>query len=66
MSLNLKILDVLACPVCKGKLSYDKNATGLICKFDKLLFPVVDGTPIMLVEQAQFVDIEKNYKNKKR
>jgi uncharacterized protein len=53
MSLDLKILDVIACPICKGKLQYDKNAQVLICKFNKIAFPVKDGVPIMLVHQAK-------------
>ena len=50
---DLKILDILVCPICKGKLSYDKSAQELLCKFDKLAFPICDGVPIMIVEQAR-------------
>lgn len=53
MALNLKILDVIACPICKGKLDYDKNTQTLICKFNKLSFPIKNGVPILLVEQAK-------------
>lgn len=53
MILNTKILDVIACPICKGKLRYDKNQHILVCKFNRLSFPIKDGVPIMLVEEAQ-------------
>jgi uncharacterized protein YbaR (Trm112 family) len=55
MNLNPKILDVLACPICKGKLHYDRDAQELICKFDKLAFPIKKGVPIMIVEQARSI-----------
>ena len=51
--LNPEILDVIACPICKGKLHYDENAQVLICKFDKLAFPVKNGVPIMLEGEAR-------------
>ena len=53
MSKDLKILDIMACPICKGKLDYDKDKQELICKFHKMAFPIEDGVPIMLVEQAR-------------
>ena len=51
--LNHDILNIIACPICKGKLDYDKNHRGLICKFDKLEFPIKDGVPIMLEKDAK-------------
>ncbi|EKE01411.1 MAG: hypothetical protein ACD_21C00141G0003 [uncultured bacterium] len=56
MSANSKILDVIACPLCKGKLHYDKNAQELICNFDKLAFPIKQGVPVMIVEQAKSIE----------
>lgn len=53
MKLKREILDVIACPICKGKLQYDKSMQVLICKFNRLAFPIKDGVPIMLVEQAK-------------
>lgn len=52
MGINPKILDVIACPLCKGKLQYDKNAQTLICRFDRLVFPIENGVPVMLAEKA--------------
>lgn len=51
--MNKDLLDVLACPICKGKLQYDRSKHELICKFDKLAFPIHDGVPIMFEEQAR-------------
>lgn len=59
MPLNHKILDVIACPVCKGKLAYDKDNQELICKFHKVAFPIEDGVPIMLVSRARPINQEK-------
>lgn len=53
MSKNSKILDVISCPICKGKLEYNKRSDELICKFHNLAFPIKDGVPIMLVEKAR-------------
>lgn len=48
-----KLLDVLACPVCKGPLIYDKSAQELICKGDRLAYPVRDDIPVMLEDEAR-------------
>lgn len=48
-----KLLDILVCPVCKGKLIYKKSAQELICKADRLAFPIDDGIPVMLEEEAR-------------
>ena len=48
-----KLLDILACPVCKGGLVYKKDAGELICKLDRLAFPVRDDIPVMLVDEAR-------------
>lgn len=47
------LLDILVCPVCKGKLDYDKDAQELICKFDKLAYPIRDDIPVMLESEAR-------------
>ena len=48
-----KLLDILACPICKGELVYRKSAKELICKLDRLAFPIKDDIPVMLVEEAR-------------
>jgi len=55
-----KLLEILACPLCKGKLLYDDKAQELICRFDKLAYSIREGIPIMLSEEArQLTDTEK-------
>lgn len=51
--MDLKMLEILVCPICKGKLEHDRAANELICQADKLAFPVRDGIPVMLIEQAR-------------
>ena len=51
--MDRKLLDILACPVTKGKLIYDKNAQELISKAARLAYPIRQGTPIMLEEEAR-------------
>jgi uncharacterized protein len=47
------LLDVIVCPLCKGKLMYEKEASRLICQFDKLAYPICDGIPVMLIDKAE-------------
>jgi uncharacterized protein len=51
-----KLLDILVCPVCKGVLIYDPKAQELICRRDKLAYPIRDQIPVMLKEQARKMD----------
>ncbi|MEW8015546.1 MAG: Trm112 family protein [Candidatus Sedimenticola endophacoides] len=51
--MDKKQLDILVCPLCKGKLVYVKKADELICKADRLAYPVRDGIPVMLDEEAR-------------
>lgn len=51
--LDKKLLEILACPICKGELHYDKSAKELVCATDKLAFPVRDGVPVMLTAEAR-------------
>jgi uncharacterized protein YbaR (Trm112 family) len=53
--INKELLEILACPICKGKLQYNHTQHELICKFDKLAFPIRNGIPIMLEDQARTI-----------
>jgi hypothetical protein len=44
---------LLACPVCHGKLVYDPEAMELICRNDAMAFPIREGIPVMLSEEAR-------------
>ncbi|MEJ6667585.1 Trm112 family protein [Alcaligenes aquatilis] len=51
--METRLLDVLVCPLCKGPLRHDREQEELVCKADKLAFPIVDGIPTMLVNEAR-------------
>ncbi|HSN18807.1 MAG TPA: Trm112 family protein [Gammaproteobacteria bacterium] len=48
-----KLLEILVCPLCKGPLVYRKAEAELICKADKLAYPIRDGIPVMLESEAR-------------
>ena len=48
-----RLLEILVCPVCKGKLVYDKTAQELTCSPCQLAYPVRDGLPIMMQDEAR-------------
>lgn len=48
-----KLLDILACPVCKGPLRWKREVDSLICRADRLAYPVRDGIPVMLPDEAR-------------
>jgi len=48
-----KLLEILVCPIFKGRLTYRKEAAELVCKADRLAFPVKDGIPVMLEDEAR-------------
>jgi uncharacterized protein YbaR (Trm112 family) len=49
----MKLLDILVCPVCKGPLRYDKAKAELVCKADRLAYPIRDDIPVMLEDEAR-------------
>jgi hypothetical protein len=51
-----KLLELLVCPLCKGPLEYDRKASELLCKVDRLAFPIRDDIPVMLEEEARRLD----------
>jgi uncharacterized protein YbaR (Trm112 family) len=51
--MDKKLLDILVCPLCKGPLVYDKGAQELICRGDRLAYPIRDGIPVMLEDEAR-------------
>jgi uncharacterized protein YbaR (Trm112 family) len=51
--MDKKLLDILACPVCKGPLVYHKAEQELICKVDRLAYPIRDDIPVMLEDEAR-------------
>ncbi len=57
--LDKKLLEILACPICKGDLRYEKDKQELICLPDKLAFPVRDGVPVMLAADARHIGLDE-------
>jgi uncharacterized protein YbaR (Trm112 family) len=51
--MDKKLLDILACPVCKGPLVYRKAEQELICKVDRLAYPIRGDIPVMLEDEAR-------------
>lgn len=51
--MDTKLLNILACPLCKGPLVYRKSENELICKVDRLAFIIKDGIPVMLEDEAR-------------
>ncbi len=47
------LLDILVCPLCKGPLAYKKAELELICKVDRLAYPIRDDIPVMLEDEAR-------------
>lgn len=58
--MDKKLLDILACPLCKSSLIYDKAKQELICKADRLAFPIRDDIPVMLEDEARELTNEES------
>lgn len=52
MTLAPQLLEILVCPKCKGALEYRESENVLVCERDRLRYPVRDGIPIMLIDEA--------------
>ena len=53
MAIKKELLDILACPKCKGDIRLNASESGLICDNCKLLFHIKDGIPVMLIDEAE-------------
>jgi uncharacterized protein YbaR (Trm112 family) len=58
--MDSRLLDILVCPICKGPLVYRKADRELICRADHLAFPIRDGIPVMLEEEARKLGADEN------
>ena len=56
MAISKELLDILACPKCKGEIYLNDSEDGLICDQCKLLYEIKDDIPIMLIDEAKPVD----------
>ena len=57
--INKELLDILACPKCKGQVELTERADGLVCKSCQLLYEIRDDIPVMLEEEARVVKLEE-------
>jgi uncharacterized protein YbaR (Trm112 family) len=57
--MDKQLLAMLVCPQCKGNLEYKKETKELICRFDRLAFPIRDAIPVMLIDEARQVTLEE-------
>jgi uncharacterized protein len=59
MALSQELLEILACPKCKGDIYLNEAEDGLICEKCRLVYEIKDDIPIMLIEEAKPLTIEK-------
>lgn len=57
--MEFRLLDILVCPLCKGPLDHLREAQELVCKADRLAFPIRDGIPVMLEDEARAMSTEE-------
>ncbi|WP_028387748.1 Trm112 family protein [Legionella fairfieldensis] len=55
--MDKRLLEILVCPLCKGKLLLKNNE--LICRFDRLAYPIRDEIPVMLEQEARLIPLEE-------
>ena len=51
--MDARLLELLACPVCKGPLQFRRDAQVFVCRLDRLAYPIRDAVPRMLEEEAR-------------
>lgn len=51
--MDKRLLDILVCSNCKGQLYYARHSKELICRFDRLAYPIREGIPVMLMDEAR-------------
>jgi uncharacterized protein YbaR (Trm112 family) len=51
--MDAKLLEILVCPICKGPLIFQRERQELVCKLDRLAFPIKDGIPVMLEDEVR-------------
>ncbi|WP_338517634.1 Trm112 family protein [Alteromonas gracilis] len=59
MAFDKKLLEVLACPVCKGKLVLSDDNSQLICRFDRLAYDIKEGIPVLIESKATTLSLDE-------
>ena len=57
--MDRRLLDILVCPLCKGPLVYRRREQEFVCTADRLAFPIRDGIPVMLEDEARHITLEE-------
>ncbi|WP_353432619.1 Trm112 family protein [Polynucleobacter sp. MWH-UH23A] len=57
--MDKRLLDILVCPLCKSQLHLDADKNELICKADRLAYPIREDVPVMLVEEARSISADE-------
>ncbi|MCM0028488.1 MAG: Trm112 family protein [Polynucleobacter sp.] len=57
--MDKRLLNILVCPLCKSGLNLNEQQHELICRIDKLAYPIRDGIPVMLVDEARTLTPEE-------
>jgi uncharacterized protein YbaR (Trm112 family) len=58
--MDKRLLDILVCPICKSPLQHDAEKNELICQADELAYPIRDGIPVMLANEARNLKDRQN------
>jgi len=56
--LDARLLEILACPLCKSPVLHRREADVLVCRADRLAFPIIDGVPVMLENEARVLSAD--------
>lgn len=57
--MNKNLMEILACPICKGELIFDAAHQELICQFDRIAYPVIDEIPVMLESRGRRLGVDE-------
>ncbi len=57
--MDRRLLEILVCPLCKGELIYQKEQRELVCRADRLAYPIRDDIPVMLESEARRISLEE-------
>ncbi len=53
MAIDRELLEILACPECKGGVELNRKGDGIVCRRCSLVYPIKDGIPVMLADEAE-------------
>ncbi len=60
MAFDTKLMEILACPACKGKLDYKKEQQELVCNFDRLAYKIEKDIPVLLESEARRTSLDES------